>query len=38
MSAAAWTFRNTWMTHTATHAQMQPDNPAMRLRGETTTR
>ena len=37
MSAPAWTFRNTWMTHTATHAQMQPDNPAMRFRGETTT-
>lgn len=33
----AWTFRNHWMAHTATHAAMRPDQPALRFRGETTT-
>ncbi|MET0526633.1 MAG: AMP-binding protein [Nocardioides sp.] len=33
----AWTFRNHWMAHTATHAAMRPEKPALRYRGETTT-
>ncbi len=37
MSAPAWTFRNHWMAHAAAHAQMRPDKPALRYRGESTT-
>ena len=33
----AWTFRNHWMSHTATHALMRPDRPALKYRGEVTT-
>ncbi|TDV37775.1 long-chain-fatty-acid--CoA ligase [Actinophytocola oryzae] len=36
-SAPAWTFRNHWMAHAATHAMMRPDRPALRYLGETTT-
>lgn len=33
----AWTFRNHWMAHAATHAAMRPEQPALRYCGETTT-
>ncbi|MBN6040576.1 long-chain-fatty-acid--CoA ligase [Amycolatopsis sp. 195334CR] len=33
----AWSFRHHWMAHTATHALMRPDKPALRYLGETTT-
>ncbi len=33
----AWSFRHHWMAHTATHAMMRPDKPALRHLGETTT-
>ena len=33
----AWSFRHHWMAHTATHALMRPDKPALRHLGETTT-
>jgi fatty-acyl-CoA synthase len=33
----AWSFRHHWMAHTATHAMMRPDKPALRYLGETTT-
>jgi fatty-acyl-CoA synthase len=37
MPAPAWSFRNHWMAHTATHARMRPDKPALRYRGESVT-
>jgi fatty-acyl-CoA synthase len=37
MPAPAWSFRNHWMAHTATHARMRPDRPALRYRGESVT-
>ncbi|UJW30341.1 long-chain-fatty-acid--CoA ligase [Saccharothrix sp. AJ9571] len=33
----AWSFRHHWMAHTATHAMMRPDKPALRYLGDTTT-
>ncbi|MGA6168285.1 AMP-binding protein [Amycolatopsis magusensis] len=33
----AWSFRHHWMAHTATHAMMRPDKPALRYLGNTTT-
>ena len=35
-TAPAWTFRNHWVAHVATHALMRPDRPALRFRGEST--
>ncbi len=37
MPAPAWSFRNHWMAHTATHARMRPDKPALRYRGASVT-
>src|ERR1700728_3642972 len=37
MPAPAWSFRHHWMAHTATHARMRPDKPALRYRGESVT-
>jgi len=37
MSAPAWSFRNHWMAHAATHAMMRPDRPALRYRGAAVT-
>src|SRR5215472_829979 len=37
MSIPAWSFRNHWMAHAATHARMRPDKPALRYRGEAVT-
>src|ERR1700678_1568760 len=37
MPAPAWSFRNPWTAHTATHAVMRPDKPALRYRGESVT-
>ena len=34
MTAPAWSFRNHWMAHAATHAMMRPDQPALRYQGE----
>ncbi|MGW4256024.1 AMP-binding protein [Streptomyces californicus] len=36
-TAPAWSFRHHWMAHTATHAMMRPDKPALRYLGATTT-
>ncbi|MFF0746963.1 AMP-binding protein [Streptomyces sp. NPDC004111] len=36
-TAPAWSFRHHWMAHTATHALMRPDRPALRHLGVTTT-
>ncbi|WP_406150868.1 AMP-binding protein [Streptomyces sp. NBC_01012] len=36
-TAPAWSFRNHWMAHAATHAMMRPDKPALRYLGATTT-
>ncbi|CAM5479622.1 fatty-acid--CoA ligase FadD5 [Streptomyces spiroverticillatus] len=36
-TAPAWSFRHHWMAHTATHALMRPDRPALRHLGATTT-
>ncbi|MFE3518226.1 AMP-binding protein [Streptomyces sp. NPDC059166] len=36
-TAPAWSFRNHWMAHAATHAAMRPDRPALRYLGATTT-
>lgn len=35
-TAPAWTFRNHWVAHVATHALMRPERPALRFRGEST--
>lgn len=37
MTAPAWTFRNHWMAHAATHALMRPDKVALRFEGASTT-
>jgi hypothetical protein len=36
-AAPARSYRHHWMAHTATHAAMRPDKPALRYLGETTT-
>ncbi|MFC6154646.1 long-chain-fatty-acid--CoA ligase [Nocardioides yefusunii] len=36
-TAPAWSFRNHWMAHTATHAAMRGDSTALKFRGQVTT-